>query len=357
MNDASTPLPLCVELALINDALLKHASFINGESKNRFWFTQVAHEEFRQVLADSFWFVLKHLVHTKTIENRNISTGSTIELVTSPHFNRISCGAVTLMKKVPRDRLKAFQRRYEEILAFYVICAFQQAFPNHRQFKTELFVQRIIDLCSEWHTGLRLSKGEVRPKKGEWILCALAEKYSYQTPTPKLFAGKKEKYTGPRKSRVHYDPSKYRRVRYDLKHSPIVDCYLRSIQEKELPHLDCHIVLTEDIQSPLKTMFSNKQEQDNLACRPLRSSSSAPILPTAMKDVQDFRKSIVTAYISSKKACRQEKELIRKGEFSYVSQRPVTRQMEAIVKMGDVHELSNCIIRNNRTSRPQTSLG
>lgn len=321
-----------------------------------FWFSQLAHEDFQHVLADSFWFTLKHLVHTKKIENVDFSPESTIELGRSPHFNRISCGVVRLMKRVQRDKLKAFQRRYEEILAFYVICSFQQAFPDHRQFKTETFAQRIMDLCSEWNTGLRLSKGKFRVKKGEWILCALVDKYLSQTDARTLFPEKKKKIGSVQKSRVHYDPFKYRRVKYELKHSPIVDSYLRSVQGKELPHLDCHMVLTEDVQNPLKTMFSNKEEQDNLACRPLRSSTSAPILPTAMKDVQQFRQNLVTAYISSKKAYRQDIELIRKGEFSYVSQRPITKQMEAIVRMGDVHELSNCIIRTNYRRRPQTNV-
>lgn len=103
---------------------------------------------------------------------------------------------------------------------------------------------------------------------------------------------------------------------------------------------------TEEPGAPLRTMVSNKRELSQIRLRRVPKYRSVPNLREEVQTASETRRRMVSEYESGRQEIRKEVFQIQRGRFDYKSRRPVTREMEALMAAGDVHELSNYLVSN-----------
>ena len=334
-------LPNYIHLPAINDAILKQAPFASDQSDQRFWWTQIASEEFQNLLADAFWFTLAHVVQRKHPERYE---GGVMTLQTSTHFNRISRSYVGIMKRVPLQKLPAFKRHYEEVLAFALVLCFQATFPAQVEaFRSWDFICRVLDLCTEWIRGFRPAKTKRAQRRGTWIRKCFIDKQKGDLAKLLVSPGKKAVRTRP-----HYVPLVTRRVKYKFQHSPLIHRYLALNHDRPIPRLASKMTWTEDPGAALRTMALNPTDYRKLLSRRMPAARSVPNIAHEVKVINDVREQIFSSMAAEQLQYRKDVLSIRNGNFQHNTLRPITSEMKALVAAGDIHELSNYIMKNGR---------
>jgi hypothetical protein len=299
-------------------------------------------------LADAFWYTMAYVVQ-KAAASR--SPDGYLQADKSPHISRMSRNYVRILKRVPVNKLPSFKQHYEGLLAFGLILCYQASFPHQiESFQRVEFVQKIIDLCMEWIRGFRPAKTRWTAKSAAWLRQRVTDRH--QDLAKLLVNGGPGGKQGVR-NHPHYTPLLTRRVKYRMQHSPLIERYKNLVGEKDRPHLACQMTWTEDPESPLKNMVYNDHDYKSMKLRPMSRARTVPVIPEVIRESLAVRRKVFQEYMGSRTQYTKDVRAIRQGDFSFASERPLTKEMEALVMAGDVHELSNYLTVTSRVSVQQ----
>lgn len=207
----------------------------------------------------------------------------------------------------------------------------------------------------EWVRGFRPANSRLSSsskRNAAWILKSAMAPTTFdvsgrgQGGVPRFLLGDGRRASEQPSGRPRYTPLILRRVRYKLQHSPLIHTYLSSVDEKDLPHLGCRITWTEEPSAPMRSMVSDTKELKHVRLRQAARTRTVPNIREEVKTSLEARQSITEEYERSLLQHRREVSRIRKGKFAYASSRPMTREMEALIAAGDLHEISNYLVQH-----------
>lgn len=77
----------------------------------------------------------------------------------SPFFIRLSTNFVKMFERIPFSKKDYFFGHFPDVMTFSLLLSFTSAYPRSKSKIDDFsFKQNLLDLCSEWTTGLRASK-------------------------------------------------------------------------------------------------------------------------------------------------------------------------------------------------------
>jgi hypothetical protein len=292
-------LPPPCNFLVVTENVLTAAPAAQGGHR-RFWDDALGMGEFKDLVADAFWFILKYRQEEaaeaarkeeekkaavdeekKEPELTSMSMGGTgtgtgmgtggnktrrplhkkaepepsAAKYQDPYFVRMSTNFVKMFEKISFSRKDYFYGHFGDIMALSILLCYTAAFNKSRNKMDSDFKQMLVDLTTEWTTGFRAAK---RLPRDHWVMqfdlqeggkSATQERFKQidsamsaapGTPATRARNAKQKMMNlSKQNEKAEAAESHSRPVRLDhvLMHSPLMTVYLKQFGQLENMHL------------------------------------------------------------------------------------------------------------------------